>query len=153
MPRGGGLFRQQLDLTRDVVHDPNAAWFRVDAVVDVETFSDDPGVARADDERRAAVPVDHSQLGIADRLHLERFSASPAVPDEVGESSLIDDGFEVELARTGTIVPVEPEVTTLDALRSVSPNLPFDCEAGICGTCEAALLASRFHVVGVEFDA
>ena len=37
------ILRQQLDLTREVAHDPNAAWFRVDAVVDVETFSDDPG--------------------------------------------------------------------------------------------------------------
>ena len=37
------MLRQQLDLTREVAHDPNAAWFRVDAVVDVETFSTDPG--------------------------------------------------------------------------------------------------------------
>ena len=36
------ILRQQLDLTREVAHDPNAAWFRVDAVVDVETFSDAP---------------------------------------------------------------------------------------------------------------
>lgn len=37
------ILRHQLGLTRDVAHDPNAAWFRVDTVVDVETFSDDPG--------------------------------------------------------------------------------------------------------------
>lgn len=37
------ILRNQLGLTREVAHDPNAAWFRVDAVVDVETFSDDPG--------------------------------------------------------------------------------------------------------------
>ena len=37
------ILRHQLDLTREVAHDPNAAWFRVDAVVDVETFSDAPG--------------------------------------------------------------------------------------------------------------
>ena len=36
------ILRHQLDLTREVAHDPNAAWFRVDAVVDVENFSDDP---------------------------------------------------------------------------------------------------------------
>jgi flavin-dependent dehydrogenase len=37
------ILRHQLGLTREVAHDPNAAWFRVDTVVDVETFSDDPG--------------------------------------------------------------------------------------------------------------
>ncbi len=36
------ILRHQLDLTRDNGHDPNAAWFRVDAVIDIETFSDDP---------------------------------------------------------------------------------------------------------------
>jgi hypothetical protein len=36
------ILRQQLGLNREVAHDPNAAWFRVDTVVDVETFSDDP---------------------------------------------------------------------------------------------------------------
>jgi flavin-dependent dehydrogenase len=36
------ILRHQLELTREVAHDPNAAWFRVDTVVDVETFSDDP---------------------------------------------------------------------------------------------------------------
>ena len=36
------MLRHQLDLTREVAHDPNAAWFRVDTVVDVETFSEDP---------------------------------------------------------------------------------------------------------------
>ncbi len=35
------ILRHQLDLTRDNAHNPNAAWFRVDAVVDVETFSED----------------------------------------------------------------------------------------------------------------
>lgn len=36
------ILRHQLGLDREVAHDPNAAWFRVDTLVDVETFSDDP---------------------------------------------------------------------------------------------------------------
>jgi len=82
-----------------------------------------------------------SQLGMADRLHLERFSP-PAVVQAtvVADSVPVDDGFDVELARTGTTVRVEPLVTTLDALRSVLPNLPSDCEGGICGTCEVQVL-------------
>ena len=81
-----------------------------------------------------------SQLGMADRLHLERFSASSAARLAVVESAPVDDGFDVELARTGTTVRVEPQVTTLDALRTVLPNLPSDCETGICGTCEVRVL-------------
>jgi ferredoxin-NADP reductase len=81
-----------------------------------------------------------SQLGMADRLHLERFSAPSAARAAVVESSPADDGFDVELARTGTTVRVEPQATTLDALRTVLPNLPSDCETGICGTCEVRVL-------------
>lgn len=36
------ILRHQLDLNSEVAHDPNAAWFRVDTVVDIEAFSDDP---------------------------------------------------------------------------------------------------------------
>ena len=36
------ILRHQLGLNREVAHDPNAAWFRVDTVVDIDTFSDDP---------------------------------------------------------------------------------------------------------------
>ena len=81
-----------------------------------------------------------SQLGMTDRLHLERFSASSTSRATDVESAPVDDGFDVELARTGTTVRVEPQVTTLDALRTVLPNLPSDCETGICGTCEVRVL-------------
>ena len=88
----------------------------------------------------SAVQERCSHLGMTDRLHLERFSASSAARATDVESAPVDDGFDVELARTGTTVRVEPQVTTLDALRTVLPNLPSDCETGICGTCEVRVL-------------
>jgi ferredoxin-NADP reductase len=80
------------------------------------------------------------RLGLAERLHVERFSASSVTRSALVESALADDGFDVELARTGTTVRVQPQVSTLDALRTVLPNLPSDCETGICGTCEVGVL-------------
>lgn len=88
----------------------------------------------------AAVQERCSQLGLADRLHLERFSASAAARAAVVESAVVGDGFDVELARTGTTVRVGPQVSTLEALRTVLPKLPSECEAGICGTCEVRVL-------------
>lgn len=80
------------------------------------------------------------QLGMAARLHVERFSPSPAAQTAVADSAALGDGFDVELARTGSTVRVEPGITVLDALRSVLPELPSSCEAGICGTCEVRVL-------------
>lgn len=72
-------------------------------------------------------------------LHIERFSAATRTTDAANDMHL-DDIFEVELARAGTSVKVEPEQTVLDALRSVLPDMPSSCEEGICGTCEVRVL-------------
>lgn len=88
----------------------------------------------------SAVQERCDQLGMADRLHLERFSAPSGAGAAVDGSAPVGDGFDVALAKTGTTVRVEPQVTTLDALRMVLPNLPSDCETGICGTCEVRVL-------------
>jgi ferredoxin-NADP reductase len=82
-------------------------------------------------------------LGITARLHVERFSASAAGMVEVARSTSSGGGFDVELARTGTSVRVEPGVTVLQALRSVVPDLPSSCEQGICGSCEVRVLGGR----------
>lgn len=65
------------------------------------------------------------------RLHSERFSPPP-----------IRDGrpFTVEIAG-GPEVEVAADVTALDALRAVRPDLAFSCRQGFCGTCHVPLLA------------
>lgn len=70
-------------------------------------------------------------------LHIERFTAA------VGESAppAGDGAFDVELARSGITVTVPADVSVLDAVLEVNPDVPFSCTAGFCGTCETKVLA------------
>lgn len=86
-----------------------------------------------------AVQLKAESLGVADRLHIERFSASEEALAEI-ESAKSGDGFDVELARTGRTVRVESGCTVLEALREVLPGMPSSCEEGVCGTCETRVL-------------
>ncbi|MBB3665567.1 ferredoxin-NADP reductase [Prauserella sediminis] len=73
-----------------------------------------------------------AEAGAADRLRLERFEVAAA--DTTGEP------FEVELSRTGVTVPVGADETVLGVLRARGITVPFSCENGYCGTCEAVVL-------------
>lgn len=67
-------------------------------------------------------------------LHVERFSPQDAIePERRGT-------FEVEAARSGTVVTVGPDTTVLDALSSVGVDVLSACTEGICGTCEVGVL-------------
>jgi ferredoxin-NADP reductase len=48
--------------------------------------------------------------------------------------------FEVELARTGTTVTVEPGATVLEAVGSIGVEVLSSCRQGTCGTCETTVL-------------
>jgi ferredoxin-NADP reductase len=67
------------------------------------------------------------------RLRLEYFAA-PEVEYEPGA------GFSVRLARTGVELPVEPEQSVLEVMRSAGVDVLTDCEEGICGSCETHVL-------------
>ncbi|MBO0801973.1 MAG: oxidoreductase [Nocardiopsaceae bacterium] len=64
-------------------------------------------------------------------LHFERFTAPP-----------VTDGhpFEVELARSGTVLPVPADRSVLDVLRAHDPATPYSCQQGFCGTCAQRVL-------------
>ncbi|MGU3653582.1 PDR/VanB family oxidoreductase [Mycolicibacterium sp. A43C] len=70
-------------------------------------------------------------------LHIERFAAAPR------DATDDDAAFEVELARTGTVVTVSAGETVLNALLAVVPDIPYSCTAGFCGTCETTVIAGR----------
>lgn len=53
------------------------------------------------------------------------------------------ESFEIELARCGKVVTVEPEMTVLDAVRRAGVMVVSSCEQGICGTCEVDVLAGE----------
>ncbi|MDW5376176.1 cytochrome P450/oxidoreductase [Halomonas sp. HP20-15] len=68
-------------------------------------------------------------------IHVEHFSASGAalVPSQ-------EHAFEVVLGDSELNVPVAADQTVLQALRGVGVDVPSDCEEGLCGTCEVAVL-------------
>lgn len=65
-------------------------------------------------------------------FHFERFTAPP-----------IENGhpFEVELARSGTVLQVPADKTVLDTLRASNPATPYSCKQGFCGTCVQRVLS------------
>ena len=67
-------------------------------------------------------------------LHVERFQ-----PKEQPAGKQ-DNGFQVELRRSGQVVDVAAYESLLDAVRNVGIPVASSCEEGACGTCEVAVL-------------
>ncbi|GAA6140320.1 PDR/VanB family oxidoreductase [Hydrogenophaga sp. 5NK40-0174] len=64
----------------------------------------------------------------SERVHYEFFGAAP--------TARADDGsFEIEIASTGQIIPVAPDVSALQAMLDAGFDIPMSCEQGVCGTC------------------
>ncbi|MFF0283809.1 cytochrome P450/oxidoreductase [Rhodococcus aetherivorans] len=68
-------------------------------------------------------------------LHVEHFTSSLAALDPD-----VEHAFDLELRDSGLTVRVEPTQTVLDALRANNIDVPSDCEEGLCGSCEVAVL-------------
>lgn len=85
------------------------------------------GLLRAVEERCASWP--------ADTLHTERF-----VPKEQHVPGA-EEGFEVELARSGRTVTVPAGTSVLDAVEQEGVPVLSSCREGTCGTCETVVLA------------
>lgn len=84
----------------------------------------------------SAVEKAHAEHGRGS-LHVERFAAKEL------EEPLATGAFEVEAARSGKVVTVEPEETILAALARVGVQVLSSCTEGICGTCEVFVLEGR----------
>jgi len=67
----------------------------------------------------------------ADRLHIEFFG-----PTRSGEQA----AYEVQLARSGRIIPVAADETMLNALREAGVDVPSSCEGGVCLECKTRFL-------------
>lgn len=62
------------------------------------------------------------------QLHYEFFSAAPV---DIGG----DKAFEVQLARSGRVVPIPADKPVARTLIDAGVDVPVSCEQGICGTC------------------
>ncbi|MBS1692825.1 MAG: oxidoreductase [Actinobacteria bacterium] len=71
-------------------------------------------------------------------VHFERFGGA-------GEARMPVAGgvFEVELARTGVTVSVDPGSTILDKVLEAVADHPWACREGFCGSCETAVLSGE----------
>ncbi|NNH75964.1 oxidoreductase [Nocardia uniformis] len=67
-------------------------------------------------------------------LYSERFSAPPVVNGTV---------FQVELARSGTVIEVPADKSVLEEVLKVRPELPYSCRQGFCRTCRVHTLSEN----------
>lgn len=68
-------------------------------------------------------------------FHFERFTPPPVANGRT---------FELELARSGTVLPVPADRTALDVLREHDPaGTPYSCRQGFCGVCKLHVSAGR----------
>lgn len=73
----------------------------------------------------------------AGALHVERFAAQEQGPP------VRQGAFEVELARSGVVLPVPVDASVLNVLEEAGVRVLSSCREGICGTCETAVLAGE----------
>jgi cytochrome P450/ferredoxin-NADP reductase len=88
----------------------------------------------------AAVRAACAAAGMADRLHVELFTA-PA--DGPVFDTAADTAFSVTLARTGTTLTVPADRPPVDVLKEATSGVAYDCEQGYCGSCETRVVAGE----------
>lgn len=94
----------------------------------------------------AAVESHLDALGLADRVHLERFGLPPADP------SLDDGQGVVAFNRTGTTVAATGTLLETAEAAGLAPK--FGCRRGICGTCTTTKTAGQVrNVISGELSA
>ncbi len=71
-------------------------------------------------------------------LHMERFHARAPAPGTLQATS-----FEVELKDSQLRLQVAADQSLLQALQAAGFDVPCDCNEGLCGTCEVAVLAGQ----------
>jgi cytochrome P450/ferredoxin-NADP reductase len=73
-----------------------------------------------------------------DSLRIEHFVSTRGILDPAKEHA-----FEVELKDSGIVINVPADRTVLAALRGANIDIQSDCEEGLCGSCEAKVLAGE----------
>lgn len=86
-----------------------------------------------------AVQAICDELGVRDRLHVERFTADASLDSRYSEAG--NTPFEVELARSGKVLQVPAGRRLIEVVRDALPGIAFDCEKGFCGSCETRVIA------------
>lgn len=78
------------------------------------------------------------RLGIAqEQLHREFFAAEAPTP------TMVEQAFEVRLARSGTCLQVPQDKSIAQVLQEHGVEVQLSCEQGVCGTCLTRLLEGQ----------
>lgn len=86
------------------------------------------------------------EAGLADRLHLERFSV-----DLTGDGG---EGGSLSFQNSGKQIDVDGATTVLEAGESAGVGMPYGCRVGICHTCTVTKISGTVRDLrnGAEFD-
>jgi len=79
-----------------------------------------------------------AEHGYANR-HIERFSAA----SDVADAAMAQEGYRVELRRSGKTLDVPVGASLLDTLLEAGVKHDFSCREGVCGACETKVLAGE----------
>ncbi|MCX5465340.1 PDR/VanB family oxidoreductase [Alcaligenes parafaecalis] len=69
-----------------------------------------------------------------ENVHIERFAAVPVSQD------VVDDAFELRLAKSDKTIHVPAGKSILDALLDAGISIEHSCKDGVCGSCETRIL-------------
>ncbi len=78
------------------------------------------------------------ELGYAN-YHVERFAAAQVLEKSVSA----DEGYSVELRRSGKTLQIPAGGSLLDALLNAGVPHDYSCREGVCGACETKVLAGE----------
>ncbi|MEV0184587.1 PDR/VanB family oxidoreductase [Streptomyces sp. NPDC050625] len=87
-----------------------------------------------------AVAAACETAGVADRLHIERFSAPTDAP-EIDTSG--DFAFDVELRASGVTLHIAADQSILEAVQEIRPDIASSCLEGYCGSCETDVIEGQ----------
>lgn len=76
-------------------------------------------------------------------VHFESFAPPPIAASLEGAKTSGGCEFEVELASSGTVIPVPHDKSILGALRDHGIEVESSCEAGTCGACKTRYLSGE----------
>jgi ferredoxin-NADP reductase len=93
-----------------------------------------------------AITEHYEEKGVADHLHLERFSLE--LGGEGGE------GGTISFQNSGKSVEVDGATTVLEAGEKAGVGMPYGCRMGICHTCTLTLISGKVRDLrnGDEYD-
>ena len=90
----------------------------------------------------------------AGAIHFELFASAKTPEERAANIARADEGFEIELARSGLTLEVPADMSILEVLETHGIDCLYVCREGYCETCALDLLGGRAdHRDEIQSDA